>query len=291
MSEYVIITDSSCDITQEMADQLGLRVLPLTAIAPDGEYMNYLDGREISFDEFYKRMRAGELWKSSAVNTAAFEVVMKEILDEGKDVLYLGFSSGLSATYASGEAAAEELRPKYPDRKILTVDTLCASMGQGLMIYLAAQKKQAGASIEEVRDYVEENKLHLCHWFTVDDLQFLRRGGRVSGAAAVIGTMLQIKPVLHVDNEGKLIPMSKARGRKAALNALVERMEQLTIDPAEQKVFISHGDCLADAQYVAERIRQKIGVTSEICINFIGPVVGAHAGPGTVALFFLGKER
>ncbi|NCB30801.1 MAG: DegV family protein, partial [Clostridia bacterium] len=169
-------------------------------------------------------------------------------------------------------------------------DTLCASLGQGMLIYLAVQQKQAGKSIEETRDYVESNKLHLCHWFTVDDLHHLHRGGRVSAASAVVGTMLGIKPVLHVDDEGRLIFIEKVRGRRNSLKALVKKMEETALAPATQTIFISHGDCLSDAELLASMIREKMPVQN-IIINYVGPVIGAHSGPGTIALFFLGAKR
>ena len=212
------------------------------------------------------------------------------VLQAGIDILYIGFSSGLSTTYQSGCIAAAELREKYPERTILTVDSLCASLGQGLLVHHAVQKKNAGASIEELAQYLEDNKLHLCHWFTVEDLMFLKRGGRVSAATALLGTALQIKPVMHVDNDGHLINVSKARGRKASISALVDRMEKTGIDIASQTVFISHGDCQADAEYAAELMRTRLGV-KDILINYVGPVIGSHSGPGTLAIFFLGTER
>jgi len=290
MSEFVIMTDSCCDLTQEMADQLGLCVLPLTVTSPKGDFKNYLDHREVDPATFYGYLRAGDMCKTSAVNMEDWAEAMEVILKQGKDVLCLAFSSGLSSTYSAAAIAAQELSAKYPERKIIAVDTLCASLGQGMLVYLAAQKKQAGATIEEVRDYVENTKLNQCHWFTVDDLMHLKRGGRLSAATAVVGTMLKIKPVLHVDDEGHLINMEKARGRKAALNNLVDKMAETAINPSEQEIFISHGDCLADAEYVAERIKERLGVKA-VYINYIGPVIGAHSGPGTVALFFLGTKR
>ena len=215
---------------------------------------------------------------------------MRPILQEGRDILYLAFSSGLSTTYQSAVIAADGLREEFPDAKIYTVDSLAASLGQGLFVYLCAQQKQAGKTIDEVRDYAEEIKLKVCHWFTVDDLNHLKRGGRISAATALFGTMLTIKPVLHVDDEGHLISVSKARGRKASLLALVDRMEKTAIDPKNQTVFISHGDCEADAQFVADEVRRRFG-TEDIHINYVGPVIGNHSGPGTLALFFLGTER
>ena len=290
MSDYVIVTDSSADLPAELVQELEVEVLPLSFTIQGKSYRNYPDGREMELRSFYQMLRAGEMATTSAVNVADYTAILEPLLPSGKDVLGLAFSSGLSTTYQSSVIAVEELREKYPGRKLFTVDTLCASMGQGLLVWLAVQEKRKGASIEAVRDWVEAKKLHLCHWFTVDDLHFLKRGGRVSAATAVVGSMLSIKPVLHVDNEGHLINMSKARGRGASLTALVDRMERTAIDPAGQTVFLSHGDCLADAQKVAGEVKRRMGV-KEVVLNDIGPVIGAHAGPGTVALFFLGTER
>ena len=238
--------------------------------------------------DLYQELREGGMATTSAVNVSDYTQMVEPILKEGKDVLILVFSSGLSSTYQSSVLAVEELREKYPDRKIYTVDTLCASLGQGLLVWHAVQEQKKGKSIEEVRDWVEENKLHLCHWFTVDDLHFLKRGGRISAATAVVGTMLSIKPVLHVDDEGHLISMGKARGRGASLTALVDHMEQTVTDV--DTVFISHGDCLADAEKVAADVKKRFG-TKDVVINNVGPVIGAHSGPGTLALFFLGTKR
>jgi len=290
MSNYVILTESNCDLPQELADQLGLVVLPMTVETPRGTFKNYLDGRDLDPKDFYANLRAGDTCKTSAINTTIFMEEMEKFLVEGKDVLYLGFSTGLSGTYSAGLMASRELSEKYPERKVYTVDTLCASMGQGLIVYLAAQKKNEGASIEEVRDYVEATKMSVAHWFTVDDLMHLKRGGRVSAATAVVGTMLKIKPVLHVDDEGRLISMEKARGRKAALNMLVEKFGATAINPSEQVLFISHADSEADAKYVGDKIKEKYGV-KDVCISMIGPVIGTHAGPGTVAVFWLATQR
>jgi len=287
---YQIITDSSCDLPQSLVDEYGLLVLPLSLTLEGKSYRNYPDGREISFESLYASLRAGSAATTNAVNPDAFVSVMEPILQSGRDVLYIGFSTGLSATYQSGRIAASELLEKYPDRKILTVDSLCASLGQGLLIHHAVEHQRAGETIEQVRSWLEENKLHLCHWFTVDDLMFLKRGGRIPATTALLGTLLKIKPVMHMDNDGKLAPVTKVRGRKAALDALADKLAQTAIEPHGQSVFISHGDCLDDARYLANAIQAKTGV-KDITINFVGPVIGAHSGPGTVALFFLGTER
>ena len=290
MHDFVIVTDSSADLPASLVQDMGVEVLPLSFTVQGKTYHNYPDDREMDPKVFYKMLRDGEMATTSAVNVAEYTAMLEPLLQAGKDVLVLAFSSGLSTTYQSSVMAMEELREKYPQRKIYAVDTLCASLGQGLLVWHAAQQRAQGKSIEEVRDWVEENKLHLCHWFTVDDLHHLKRGGRISAATAIVGTMLSIKPVLHVDDEGHLINMAKARGRGASLTALVDKMAQTAIDPAEQTVFISHGDCLDDAQKVAAMVRERLGV-QDIRINTIGPVIGAHSGPGTVALFFLGTAR
>ena len=290
MSEFVLMTDSCCDLTPEMQKELDLTVLPLLFQMGEKTYRNWLDGRDLEFHEFYQQIRGGALATTSAVSVGDFAAAMRELLGQGKDLLYLAFSSALSTTYQSAMIAMEDMKEEFPDRKVLVVDTKCASLGQGLLVYLCAKQKAAGKSLEEVRDFAEENKLKVCHWFTVDDLNHLKRGGRISATTALVGTMLSIKPVLHVDNEGALIPMSKTRGRKASLLALVDQMEKRAIDPEHQTIFISHGDCPEDAQFLADEVTRRFGIT-DIHINFVGPVIGNHSGPGTMALFFLGKER
>ena len=288
MENFKIITDSSCDLTPALLEELDLHVVPLSVLINDKVYVNYPDERDIKFADYYDMLRQELMGKTSAANVYDFTNAMEPYLKEGKDVLYLGFSSALSGTYNAGAIAAEELKEKYPDRKILTVDTLCASMGQGLMVYLAVKKKAEGASIEEVAAYVEKTKYNLCHWFTVDDLNHLKRGGRVSAVAATFGTILNIKPVMHVDNEGRLTPVEKVRGRKASINGLLKEMKKSIID--KSIAFISHGDCLEEAEGLAAKIREELGI-EDIRINYVGPVIGTHSGPGTMALFFLGTER
>ncbi len=290
MNDYVIVTDSSCDLPASLADEMELIVVPLTAVLGGRQYTNFLDWREIPPHEYFDAMRGGATGYTSAPNVDRFLEAMREPLSQGKDILYLGFSSGLSATYNNGCAAAEELRPQFPERKILTVDTLCASLGQGLIVHLAVEQKKAGKSIEEVRDFVLETLPHLCHWFTVEDLKYLHRGGRVSRATAIVGTILSIKPVLHVDDEGHLIAMGKVRGRMASIKSMFEHMVESVTEPEKQVVYISHGDCRKDADTLAAMIREKLGV-QRFVINEIGPVIGGHAGPGTLALFFLGDKR
>jgi len=290
MRDFAIMTDSCCDLPSGLAEELELTVLPLTLQMDGKEYHNWLDGREIGFHDFYEKLRGGVLGTTAAVSVGSFQEAMRDILGQGKDVLSINFSSALSTTCQSAAIAAEELRGEFPEAKIFVVDSLCASLGQGLLLYHCVQEKRKGKTIEEVRDFAEQAKGSLCHWFTVDDLNHLKRGGRVSAATALFGTMLSIKPVLHVDDLGRLINVDKARGRRASLTALADRMEQLAIDPGRQTVFISHGDCLDDAQFLAGEIRRRFG-TEDIRINYVGPVIGNHSGPGTMALFFLGTKR
>jgi len=290
MRDFAIVTDSCCDLSPALAEELELTVLPLTLQMEGKEYYNWLDGREIGFHEFYEKIRSGVPATTAAVSVGSFQEAMRDILEQGKDVLSINFSSALSTTCQSASIAAEELRGEFPEAKIFVVDSLCASLGQGLLLYHCVQEKRKGKTIEEVRDFAENTKGSLCHWFTVDDLNHLKRGGRVSAATALFGTMLSIKPVLHVDDLGRLINVDKARGRRASLTALADRMEQLAIDPGHQTVFISHGDCLDDAEFLAGEIRRRFG-TEDIRINYVGPVIGNHSGPGTMALFFLGTNR
>lgn len=290
MADFKILTDSCGDLSPALITQLELDVFPMFFRLGGKDYQNYPDDRELSNRVFYDNLRDGQVATTVAVNPAQWSELARPHLEAGKDILILAFSSGLSTTYQSACLAAEELREEFPDRKIEVVDSLCASMGEGLFCYHVARKRQSGATLEETKEYALSIRLKLCHWFTVDDLYFLKRGGRVSSTAALVGTMLQIKPVLHVDDEGHLIPVTKVRGRKAALNQLVKEMEATATDPENQTVFISHGDCIEDAQYVKKLIQEKLG-TRNIILNPIGPVIGAHSGPGTVALFFLGSKR
>ena len=288
MSKFVIFTDSSCDISYDTVKSWGADYSHLTFRFNDAntEYT----GATMDTKEFYDKMRQGGVAKTSAINPDGFAARFEEYLKDGVDVLYLGFSSGLSTTYRSGVLAANALMEKYPDRKILCVDTLCASAGQGLLLKMAVDKKESGATIEETRDYIEAKKLNICHWFTVDDLVYLKRGGRVSATTAFVGNMLGIKPVMHVDNEGHLVNVSKVRGRKTTILEMAKKYGELNLDDDAGYIFISHGDCLADAEFLAKTIEEKYGKKTEI-ITFVGPVIGAHSGPGTLALFFVGKER
>ena len=289
--EFEIVTDSSSNLIEDMIDEFGLHILPLTFMVDGKEYQSYLKGRHTDLAQFYTMMREGKVITTSLPNLAESEELMRGLLEQGRDVLYLGFSSGLSGTFEATELLIKDLAAQFPERKLYAVDTLAASGGEGLLVWHAVQRARAGASIEDVRDWVEGNKLNLAHWFTVDDLMFLFRGGRVSKTSAWAGTMLNIKPVMHVDDEGHLVPLEKVRGRKKSLNALVDHMEKSAIAPIDgQMVFITHGDCLEEAEYVASQVKSRFGV-KEVVINYVDPVIGAHSGPGTMALFFLADKR
>ena len=290
MAPYRILTDSTTDLSPALVEKMNVTVLPLMFTMDGKTYRNTPDEADMPSKVFYDKVRAGSMPTTSQINPMDFKEAVGPILAGGEDVLYLAFSSGLSGTYNNSRIAFAELAEEYPQRKVMCVDTLGASMGEGLLVYLACQQRDKGKSIEEVAQWVEENRLRLAHWFTVDDLNHLKRGGRVSGAAAFFGTMLSIKPVLHVDDEGHLIPMEKVRGRRQSLDALVEHMAKTGIDNAHQTVFISHGDCQEDAERVAEMVKKRFGCRT-VLLNYVGPVIGAHSGPGTIALFFLGRER
>ncbi len=289
MANFAIITDSACDLSAELIQEMGVLYTPLYYTMGEETYpFRFGEGQPIA--AFYESMRQGVMATTSAANPDAWGSVMEPCLAKDEDVLVIPFSSGLSGTCASAVLAASDLQEKYPERKIYVVDSLGASAGHGLTLYLAAQKRAAGMTIDEVRDWLENNKLHIAYWFTVDDLQYLKRGGRVSGATALVATVLNIKPVMHMDDEGHLISTGTVRGRKKALQALYENMKKTAIDPANQTVFISHSDCRNDAEYLADLIREGLG-TQDIRLFDIGPVVGAHTGPGTVALFFIAEHR
>ena len=288
MSDYIVYTDSACDISPEILDQWGVKYLSLT-FRFEGDETEYSNS-DMPAEPFYAKMRAGEVAKTSAINTETFKDAFEAELRAGNDILYIGFSSGLSNTVNAAQLAANELLSEYPERKLIVVDTLAASAGFGMLLYLALKRKNEGATIEEAAQFVVETRLHQCHWFTVDDLMYLKRGGRISPAVALVGTMLGIKPVMHMDNEGHLVKVSQARSRKGALKALVDKYTELALEPGSGTVFISHGDCMDDVNRLKEMLKARHGVDVEL-VTYVGPVIGAHSGPGTLALFFLGKER
>ena len=284
---YKIITDTCCDFPTEMYRDLDLGVVFLSVLYKGENYTQY---SEAWLKDMFDGLRAGETASTSAVNPEGWATVIEPVLQAGDDALVLVFSSGLSTTYQSAVIAANELMEKYPERTVNVVDTLCASLGQGLFVWYACKKRDEGMTLAQLTAWCEDNRLKLCHWFTVDDLMYLKRGGRVSAATALLGTMLQIKPVLHVDNEGHLINVSKARGRKASIDALVKKMGETALPGQNDTVFICHGDCKEDADYLAAQVKEKYGV-KDVFIYYVGAVIGSHSGPGTLALFFLGDHR
>ena len=288
MNNYVILTDSAVDLSPEILASWNVKAQSLSVKFTDSDKI-YFDN-EMPQSDFYNEMRAGRIAKTSAVNIDEFYSFFEEEILKGNDVIYIGFSSGLSSTYNSSRMAAFQLSEKYPERKVVTVDSLAASAGFGLLLYLAVCKKNEGATIEELAKYVEDIRLNICHWFTVDDLEYLKRGGRVSPFVAAVGNALGVKPILHVDNDGHLIKVSTARGRKNSIKALAEMYTTLAENKGEGTIYISHGDCLKDAEALAAIIKNEHGVDTEI-ITYVGAVIGAHSGPGTLALFFVGKNR
>ena len=287
---FKIVTDSCANLTDEVIDKFNLSILPLTFMVDGKQHTSYKKQEKSNLPKFYKMMREGKVVTTSLPNLVDSKSEIEEILKAGDDVLFIAFSSGLSGTFTAIDLICKELASKYEDRKIYSVDTLAAAAGQGMLVWMAAEMCDKGKSIEEVRDWLEENKLHLAHWFTVDDLHFLERGGRVSKTAAFAGTVLNIKPVLHVDDEGHLIPMEKVRGRKKSIDALVQHMKETMVEPYDYKVLISHGDCLEDAELLAKKVKEVTG-QEDIHINCLDPVIGAHSGPGTLALFYLATSR
>jgi len=283
---YKIITDSCCDFTEQQYREWGIACAPLTVMYKGESHSNFSD--PVAVKAFYDEIRAGIMATTSAVNPDGWAELMEQALKNGEDVLVLAFSSGLSTTYQSAVIAAKELREAYPDRKIYVVDTLCAALGQGLLVWHACKKRDEGMDIDALRNWVEEHKLNICHWVTVDDLSHLKRGGRISAATAMVGTMLNIKPIIYVDNDGHLINTAKVRGRKAAMELLVNKLGETGTD--FDTVFIAHGDCPEDAAQLEKLVREKHGVKNAIT-GYVGPVIGAHTGPGVLVLFFMGSHR
>lgn len=287
-ANYTIFTDSGCDLPKELLEEWGVPCECLTYRFNDSE--EEFKDRSKPMAEFYEKMRKKGVAKTAAVTPEAFTAAFSKVLEAGTDVLYLGFSSGISNTYNAGRIATEQLRIKYPERKIIAVDTLCASAGLALILKLVLEKKEAGATIEEAAQYAENIKLKICHWYTVDDLVYLKRGGRVSPMLAFAAAVTGIKPIMNMNNEGKLISISKVRGRRNAIQALAQKYKEEAETPGTGHIFISHGDCEEEAKQLADLIHQETGATVDL-ITEIGAVIGAHAGPGTIALFFVGRNR
>jgi len=291
MRDFVIIAETTADLPASYIEENNLVIAPLYYQIED---IVYGEEKHMELKEFFDAMRNGATPTTSASNPDTLRKRYIEIIESGKDILHLAFSSGLSCSYNNAFFVANALSDEYPDAKIMVIDTLCASLGQGLIVNSAVQMKKQGKSIDEIAEWIEAKKLNLCHQFTVDDLIYLYRGGRLKKSSAILGTIINIKPVLHVDNEGHLVPLTKVRGRKKSLNALVDNMvaalEGYNYDIENEWVYISHGDCLEDAEYVKAQVEERVGVKNFL-INYLSPTIGSHAGPGTVALFYYGKER
>lgn len=287
MRDYIITVNSTVDLPKEWLEERHVPVIPLR-YTMDGE--TYEDMNGLSHKEFFDKLRQGIMSVTSQVNPDEAKAAFEPFIKEGKDILHLAFSSGLSGTCNSMMIAAEELREEYPDAKVIVIDTLCACLGEGLLLYKALQQKASGKSIDETAKWVEENKLHICHNVTVDDLHHLHRGGRVSKATAVVGTMVKIKPIIHMDENGTLQVVGKERGRKKSLNKIVDMAVEQSQGWDNDMIMITHGDCLEEAEYVEELAREKLGA-KEVLVNNIGTVIGSHTGPGVVAIFCMGNKR
>ena len=287
MASYQIITDSCCDFTERQFQDNNVLCVPLSVVWNGEPHDNFSDAASVK--AFYDVLRTGVTATTSAANPESWIKVMEPALRDGKDLLVMAFTSALSATYQSAVIAAEELREKYPHRKINVIDTRCAALGQGMLVWYACRKRDEGLSLEELTAWVEVNRLHVCHWVTVDDLSHLKRGGRISGATALVGTMLNIKPIIHVDNNGALVNVGKCRGRKAAIECLADHLAEDITDT--QTIAIGHGDCPEDVAFLEAKIREKCPGVKEVIVGYVGGVIGAHTGPGVLALFYLGKKR
>lgn len=290
MSKYVIISDATLDLPNDIIAKYDIKVIPMVFDLDDKTYTHYPDERELSIEEFYMKLKSGSTSVSSQISPMIYEEFFEEFLSAGIDLLYIAFSSGLSGTYNCSRLVLSELAEKYPDRTIRCVDSLCASIGEGALVLNAALKKEEGYTLEQLTEWVEENKSHTRHWFTVKDLFHLRRGGRVSGVEALVGTALKIRPVLSIDQEGKLIVKSKVRGSKKEIEFIASKVEEEAIHPENQVIIIGHGDDLEQAQILEETLRQK-GLGKEILISKIGPIIGTHTGPGMLGITFLGTEQ
>ena len=287
MNEFVIVSDSTVDLPKEYLQSKQVPIISLSYIM-DGVTYEEMDG--LSHKEFFEKLRAGSLPTTSQINPEQAREALEPFAKEGKDILYIGFSSGLSGSYNSVRMAAEDLKEEYPDINIIAIDSLCACMGEGLLLNKALELKEHGMSMEEIAKWVEANKLHICHNVTVDDLNHLHRGGRISKTTAVVGSMIKIKPIIHMSDEGKLVVIGKERGRKKSLVSIVDRMEKQMQGYDNDIVMITHGDCIEDAEFVKKQVEERFGIHN-VMINGIGSVIGSHTGAGVVAVFFMGDKR
>lgn len=288
--KYRIITDSSANLPDDLIERFDLTVVPLSVITETEQFPSYVKGQKTDLKPFYQKLRARETITTSCANSEAFSTVFEEAISCGDNILCIAFSSGLSATYTAARLAAEETQARHPETKIRVVDTLAAALGEGLLVYHACTLKEQGKTLDEVADWLENNKLKCCHWFTVDDLYHLFKGGRVKATGYLLAMALSVKPMMKMDDEGHLIAIGKVIGRKKSLLTLASEVADSIVDPESQTVFISHGDCEEEAQFLAKKIREKVNV-KDVVINMLEPVIGAHSGPGTMAVFCLGEKR
>ncbi|WP_411168090.1 DegV family protein [Clostridium sp. MB05] len=287
--KIVILTDSCCDLPIDFVKENNIEVMPIRVNLKGEDIPDDL-GQSINYNVFYDMIRAGEMPSTSQVNAYTFTEAFKKYSSEGHSIIYIGFSSALSGCVNSARIAKEAVEDEMPSADITVIDTKSASMGLGLIVYYAVNMLKDGASKDEIISWIEDNKLKVNHWFTVDDLNHLKRGGRISSTVAIVGTMLNIKPIMHVDDEGRLVPVSKVKGRKKSIKELEEKLKERIVNSEEQTIFISHGDCLSDAEHLKDLILKETKV-KDVIINNIGPAVGTHSGPGTLALFFIGTNR
>lgn len=287
MDSFIITTDTTSDLPEQYLKEHHIDIIPLYYVL-DG--IHYGGEHNLTPEDFYNKMKNGLMPTTNACNPEDVKSLFMKYIKQGKAILHIAFSSGLSSSYSNAVLAVNELKESYPDAVIYVIDSLCASLGEGLLVHKAVSLRDKGTSIEETVQWLEENKLHLCHNFTVNDLFHLHRGGRVSKTTAILGTLVNVKPILHVDDEGHLIPLSNVRGRKKSLHALVDRMAEQITGYENDIVFISHGDSYEDAQYVANLVKERFGIEN-ILIHYVSPTIGAHSGPGTIALFFMGEKR
>ena len=291
MADYVITCSSTYDLNNEFAVKNNITVLPYQYFIGGGEYYDDKSSSSMSIHDFYEKMKGGDSATTSMVNTERYREFFTPFLEKGQDIVHIEFSSGLSGSYNNALMTAQKLEEEYPGRRVAILDSLSASPGYGLLVYYAVQKRDGGASLEDLCTYIDELKYKIIHWFAVDNLEYLRRGGRVSRASAFLGTMLNIKPVLAFNNEGKIIPVEKTRGRKKSLLDMIDKMEADIYKPDGQMVFIGHADALDDAKWVEGIIKERFPTIKGTYIDYIGPVIGAHAGPSTIAIFYIGKQR
>ena len=290
MREYVIFTDATADMTEAFVQKEGIRVLPMQ-YEMDGEVYTYCrDWTDEQIHAFYDLLRNGKTATTSQIAPFIYNEAFEAVLKEGKDILYVCFSSGLSATIQSARLAIEELSKAYPEQKIICVDSLGATSGETLVVEAAAECRGRGLSVEECAEYLNARVKNMAHWFTVDDLMFLKRGGRISATTAILGSALQIKPVMHVDDEGHLVAVDKVRGRKLAMKAIANKLKETAIEPEKQTIYICHGDVKEEAEQIAQRIRETVAV-KDIVILPLTPIIGVHSGPGTLAVFFWAEQR